>query len=63
MAGTVRRFINVSTDEVYGESSLGKDKGESEFVLFRTADASAAVIAGYCSFLLLIFCTRQYKAF
>ena len=27
-AGTIRRFINVSTDEVYGETSLGKDKGE-----------------------------------
>ncbi len=25
--GQVRRFINVSTDEVYGESSLGLDKG------------------------------------
>lgn len=28
MAGTVRRFINVSTDEVYGESSYGKELGE-----------------------------------
>ena len=28
MSGTIRRFINVSTDEVYGETSLGKDKGE-----------------------------------
>jgi len=26
-AGTIRRFINVSTDEVYGETSLGKDEG------------------------------------
>ncbi|PNG99146.1 putative rhamnose biosynthetic enzyme 3, partial [Tetrabaena socialis] len=24
MAGSIRRFINVSTDEVYGETSLGK---------------------------------------
>ncbi len=30
MAGTIRRFINVSTDEVYGETSLGKDTGERE---------------------------------
>jgi dTDP-D-glucose 4,6-dehydratase len=25
--GRVRRFVNVSTDEVYGETSLGKDEG------------------------------------
>jgi dTDP-D-glucose 4,6-dehydratase len=25
--GTITRFINVSTDEVYGETSLGKDEG------------------------------------
>lgn len=28
MAGTIKRFINVSTDEVYGESSFGKELGE-----------------------------------
>lgn len=28
MTGTVKRFINVSTDEVYGETSLGKEHGE-----------------------------------
>ena len=27
-AGTIRRFINVSTDEVYGETSHGKEEGE-----------------------------------
>ena len=27
MSGQIRRFINVSTDEVYGESSLGREKG------------------------------------
>lgn len=27
MTGTIKRFINVSTDEVYGETSLGKDEG------------------------------------
>ena len=27
MYGGIRRFINVSTDEVYGESSYGKDAG------------------------------------
>lgn len=31
MYGGVRRFINVSTDEVYGESSYGLDQGESLF--------------------------------
>jgi len=28
--GKIRRFINVSTDEVYGESSFGKDAGLKE---------------------------------
>ena len=28
--GKIRRFINVSTDEVYGESSLGKTEGLNE---------------------------------
>ncbi len=27
--GGVRRFINVSTDEVYGETSLGQEHGEA----------------------------------
>ena len=27
MSGTIKRVINVSTDEVYGESSLGAEKG------------------------------------
>ena len=26
----MRRFVNVSTDEVYGESSLGKEEGLNE---------------------------------
>jgi dTDP-D-glucose 4,6-dehydratase len=30
--GTITRFINVSTDEVYGETSLGKDEGAHAFV-------------------------------
>ncbi|KAF6250773.1 hypothetical protein COO60DRAFT_748722 [Scenedesmus sp. NREL 46B-D3] len=37
MTNTIARFINVSTDEVYGETSLGKEHGErrprSNFVL------------------------------
>lgn len=28
MTGTIQRFINVSTDEVYGETSLGKEHGK-----------------------------------
>jgi dTDP-D-glucose 4,6-dehydratase len=27
MTGSIKRFINVSTDEVYGETSLGKEQG------------------------------------
>jgi len=27
MSSTIKRVINVSTDEVYGESSLGAEKG------------------------------------
>jgi dTDP-glucose 4,6-dehydratase len=41
--GGVRRFINVSTDEVYGETSLGKDRGlREESVLEPTNPYSAA---------------------
>ena len=29
MSNNIRRVINVSTDEVYGESSLGAEKGVS----------------------------------
>jgi dTDP-glucose 4,6-dehydratase len=29
-SGNIRRFINVSTDEVYGETSLGKSEGLNE---------------------------------
>ena len=32
MSGQIRRFINVSTDEVYGESSLGREKGAARSV-------------------------------
>lgn len=32
MCGTIKRFINVSTDEVYGETSLGKETGEAAAV-------------------------------
>ena len=28
MSNSIKRVINVSTDEVYGESSLGAEKGE-----------------------------------
>ena len=47
----VRRFINVSTDEVYGESSLGKEEGLNEgSPLEPTNPYSAAKVgAGACS--------------
>ena len=32
MSGQIRRFVNVSTDEVYGESSLGREKGAATSV-------------------------------
>ncbi len=30
MAEGIKRFINVSTDEVYGETSLGKEHGKAQ---------------------------------
>ena len=33
MSGNIRRVINVSTDEVYGESSLGAEKGRAHLLL------------------------------
>ena len=30
MAEGIKRFIHVSTDEVYGETSLGKEHGEAK---------------------------------
>lgn len=33
MAGSIKRFINVSTDEVYGETSLGKEIGGLQNIL------------------------------
>lgn len=44
MAGTIRRFINVSTDEVYGETSLGKDTGEREVLVRRRHEVTAWVL-------------------
>ena len=47
--GGVRRFINVSTDEVYGESSLGKTEGLQEHSpLEPTNPYSAAKVRGRC---------------
>lgn len=39
MSSNIRRVINVSTDEVYGESSLGAEKGE--FFIRRKLDPKA----------------------
>jgi UDP-glucose 4,6-dehydratase len=44
--GGVRRFINVSTDEVYGESSLGKTKGLNEHSSLEPTNPYAAAKAG-----------------
>ncbi|AGE49559.1 GDP-L-fucose synthase 2 [Acanthocystis turfacea Chlorella virus Can0610SP] len=44
--GGVRRFINVSTDEVYGESSLGKKEGLDEHSSLEPTNPYAAAKAG-----------------
>lgn len=46
MAGTIRRFINVSTDEVYGETSLGKDTGLVESSHLDPTNPYSAAKAG-----------------
>lgn len=57
MTGTIKRFINVSTDEVYGETSLGKEHGRQHLtctclhaqhagVVLRSAGLSSPVCAG-----------------
>lgn len=45
-AGTIRRFINVSTDEVYGETSLGKTEGLSEHSVLDPTNPYSAAKAG-----------------
>ena len=44
--GKIRRFINVSTDEVYGESSLGCDKGLDENSKMEPTNPYSAAKAG-----------------
>lgn len=45
VVGGVRRFVNVSTDEVYGEASVGLDDGvDEETVLEPTNPYSAAKV-------------------
>jgi UDP-glucose 4,6-dehydratase len=44
--GGIRRFINVSTDEVYGETSLGKDKGLHEGSVLEPTNPYSAAKAG-----------------
>ncbi|GLC33613.1 Rhm1p [Pleodorina starrii] len=46
MAGTIRRFINVSTDEVYGETSLGKTTGLVESSHLDPTNPYSAAKAG-----------------
>ncbi|GBG00628.1 GDP-L-fucose synthase, partial [Raphidocelis subcapitata] len=45
-AGSIRRFINVSTDEVYGETSLGKDEGLQEHAMLDPTNPYSAAKAG-----------------
>ncbi len=44
--GRIKRFINVSTDEVYGESSLGKEQGLDETSGLEPTNPYSAAKAG-----------------
>lgn len=44
--GKIARFINVSTDEVYGETSLGKEKGLGEESTLEPTNPYSAAKAG-----------------
>jgi UDP-glucose 4,6-dehydratase len=46
MAGTIRRFVNVSTDEVYGETSVGEADGLAESSLLDPTNPYSAAKAG-----------------
>ncbi|KAL3156825.1 Rhm1p [Trebouxia sp. C0009 RCD-2024] len=64
--GKIRRFINVSTDEVYGESSLGSEFGLNEESTLEPTNPYSAAKAGaelmakayYTSYKLPIIITR-----
>ena len=43
MAGNIRRVINVSTDEVYGESSLGADEGTLFYYYLASFESLSSV--------------------
>lgn len=45
VSGTIRRFINVSTDEVYGETSIGKHKGLTEDSIMEPTNPYSAAKA------------------
>jgi hypothetical protein len=49
MAGTIRRFINVSTDEVYGETSLGKEEGKQQREAISDQGAAFSATAWSCN--------------
>lgn len=44
--GSIKRFVNVSTDEVYGETSLGKDEGLQEHSTLEPTNPYSAAKAG-----------------
>lgn len=45
-SGQIKRFINVSTDEVYGETSLGQSKGLTEHSVLDPTNPYSAAKAG-----------------
>jgi UDP-glucose 4,6-dehydratase len=49
MTGNIKRFINVSTDEVYGETSLGKEHGECSVLLGFATKLFGSCVAGAAS--------------
>jgi len=46
MYGNIRRFIAVSTDEVYGETSVGRDSGCTETSTLEPTNPYSAAKAG-----------------
>mmetsp|Transcript_23078 Transcript_23078/g.71951 ORF Transcript_23078/g.71951 Transcript_23078/m.71951 type:complete len:324 (-) Transcript_23078:355-1326(-) len=46
MHGGIKRFVNVSTDEVYGESSFGKELGSNEGSTLEPTNPYSAAKAG-----------------
>lgn len=51
----IRRFVNVSTDEVYGETSLGKEQGLQEHSVLEPTNPYSAAKVRFPDFVLWVF--------